>query len=238
MASIYHGYKGTKAFGAFIAYTSLIGALGFANAVEALRKFDLLCIDEFELDDPGDTMMMSRLLNELSATTKFAATSNTPPNALGEGRFAAADFTREILGISEKFQMIRIEGEDHRHRPTTVKLDDYSLVDIETWLRGAKHPALDDFDALLKHLSKVHPSNYGLLVKGIDRLGLSGTHVIQDQADALRFVSLVDRAYEEQVSIRAVGLPTTDLFRAEHIEGGFKKKYLRAISRLGALATA
>ncbi|MEN9714429.1 MAG: hypothetical protein RLZZ164_1093 [Actinomycetota bacterium] len=237
LASIYHGYKGTKAFGAFIAYTSLIGALGFANAVDALRKFELLCIDEFELDDPGDTMMMSRLLNELSATTKFAATSNTPPNALGEGRFAAADFTREILGISEKFKMVRIEGEDHRHRPTTVELENFNAPQIESWLLGAKHSALDDFDLLLKHLSKVHPSNYGLLVKGLERLGISGTHVIQDQADALRFVSLIDRAYEEQVAIRAVGLPTTRLFRADHIEGGFKKKYLRAISRLGALAT-
>jgi hypothetical protein len=41
--------------------------------------------------------MMSRLLNELAAKgTRFAATSNTPPNALGEGRFAASDFQREI----------------------------------------------------------------------------------------------------------------------------------------------
>jgi cell division protein ZapE len=73
-------------------------------------------------------------------------------------------------------------------------------------------------------------------VKGLDRVGLIGTKVIQDQSDALRFVAFVDRAYEEQVAIRGAGLDTTKLFRAEHIEGGFRKKYLRAVSRLGALA--
>lgn len=237
LASTFHAFKGTKAFGAFIAYTSLIGAIGFANAVQALKQFELICIDEFELDDPGDTMMMSRLLNELSASTKFAATSNTPPNALGEGRFAAADFTREILGISEKFQMIRIEGEDHRHRPTSVEAQKFSAAEVASWLQGAKHSAQDDFDALLKHLASVHPSNYGLLVKGLDRVALLGTHLIVDQADALRFVSFIDRAYEEQVAIRGVGEATTELFRAEHVDGAFRKKYLRAISRLGALAT-
>ena len=236
LAATFHAFKGPKAYGSFIAFTSLIGALGFANAVEALRRYELICIDEFELDDPGDTMMMSRLLNELSATTKFAATSNTPPNALGEGRFAAADFAREILGISEQFSMLRIEGEDHRHRPTEAHSTSLTADELESWLQGAKHSSLDDFSELLKHLSQVHPSKYGALVRGLDRIGLTKTKVISDQADALRFVSFVDRAYEEQVAIRAVGKATTELFKAEHIAGGFKKKYLRAVSRLGALA--
>ncbi len=236
LAATFHAFKGPKAYGSFIAFTSLIGALGFANAVEALRRYELICIDEFELDDPGDTMMMSRLLNELSATTKFAATSNTPPNALGEGRFAALDFAREILGISEQFTILRIEGEDHRHRPTEAHSLSLTADQLDSWLAGAKHSAFDGFDSLLKHLSQVHPSKYGALVRGLDRIGLNGTKVIVDQADALRFVSFVDRAYEEQVAIRSVGLATTELFKAEHIAGGFRKKYLRAISRLGALA--
>jgi hypothetical protein len=41
LASIWHEFKGKKAFGSFIAYTSLIGALGFAEAVQALSKFEL-----------------------------------------------------------------------------------------------------------------------------------------------------------------------------------------------------
>jgi len=92
-----------------------VGDIG--GAVDHLKGASFLAIDEFELDDPGDTMVMSRLLGELVATgTRVAATSNTPPAALGEGRFAAADFLREITALAEKFDTIRIDGEDYRKR--------------------------------------------------------------------------------------------------------------------------
>lgn len=236
LAATFHAFRGKKAFGSFIAYTSLIGALGFASAKEALLKYQLICIDEFELDDPGDTMIMSRLLNELSASgTRFAATSNTPPSALGEGRFAAEDFAREIHGISDRFTILRIDGEDHRHRPTEVSLAPKSDVEIEAWLQQSEKSSLDSFDSLLVHLAKVHPSKYGLLIEGVSKIGITGAHVLDDQAAALRFVSFVDRAYEMQVPIRGSGIDLTKVFRADHISGGYRKKYLRAISRLGAL---
>src|SRR5699024_8438530 len=95
LAALWHAAPAPKYFGTFIEYTALVGALGFAGAVDLLRGAELVCIDEFELDDPGDTMMMTRLLTQLvESGTRIAATSNTPPNALGEGRFAAADFLR------------------------------------------------------------------------------------------------------------------------------------------------
>jgi cell division protein ZapE len=236
LAAVYREFKGKKAFGSFIAFTSLIGALGFAPARDALSKYKLICIDEFELDDPGDTMIMSRLLNELSQLgVKFAATSNTPPTALGEGRFAADDFAREIHGISERFLILRIDGEDHRHRPLTVDLESRTDKQVEEWASHAGVASIDAFDDFLKHLSKVHPSKYGLLLEGIDRVGLLGAHVLDDQAAALRFVSFIDRAYEMQVAVRGSGIDLTKVFRADHVAGGYKKKYLRAISRLGAL---
>jgi cell division protein ZapE len=236
LAATFHAFKGSKVFGSFIAYTSLIGALGFANALEAFSKYELICIDEFELDDPGDTMMMSRLLNELSKKgIRFAATSNTPPSALGEGRFAAADFAREIHGISDQFEMLGIDGVDHRHRPTEVSLDALEENALDAWLAEQSNSAKNDFDALLKHLARVHPSKYGLLLEQVTRIGLTKVHVLNDQAAALRFVAFVDRAYEQQVAIRGAGLDLTKVFAPEHIAGGYKKKYLRAISRLGAL---
>src|SRR5699024_1653874 len=100
-----------------IEFTSLVGALGYQNTVELLTGSALLCIDEFELDDPGDTMVMTRLLGELvKRGTRLAATSNTPPNALGEGRFAAQDFLREIQSMAASFETIRIDGVDYRQR--------------------------------------------------------------------------------------------------------------------------
>ncbi len=237
LAATYHQFRGKKAFGSFIAFTSLIGALGFASAKEALSRYSLICIDEFELDDPGDTMIMSRLLNELGAKgVRFAATSNTPPSALGEGRFAAEDFAREIHGISEKFTILRIDGEDHRHRPVNVSLSKFSDQELDLWLSEAKASTRDEFDSFLAHLAQVHPSKYGLLLEGVSRVGLVSAHTLDDQAAALRFVSFIDRAYEMQVPMRASGIELTKVFRAEHVAGGYKKKYLRAISRLGALA--
>ncbi|CAN5213516.1 hypothetical protein BH11ACT5_BH11ACT5_27500 [soil metagenome] len=90
LAALWHAAPGRKYFGTFIEYTALVGALGYAPAVELFKGASLVCIDEFELDDPGDTRLMSRLLGALADTgTRIAATSNTPPNAVGGGRFAA-----------------------------------------------------------------------------------------------------------------------------------------------------
>src|SRR5699024_3843713 len=117
LASIYHAAPAPKAFGTFVELTHVVGALGFNNAVEQLSGHSVLCIDEFELDDPGDTMLISRLLTELSQQgVSIVATSNTLPGQLGEGRFAAQDFLREIRSLSSIFQTIRVDGPDYRHR--------------------------------------------------------------------------------------------------------------------------
>jgi cell division protein ZapE len=238
LAALWHDFKGKKAFGSFIAFTSLIGALGFKQALEALSKFELICIDEFELDDPGDTMMMSRLLNELVPLgVRFAATSNTPPNALGEGRFAASDFTREIHGIAERFEIVRIEGEDYRHRPLSFDFRNQTDEDLSVWLINAPRAstAIDEFSNLLNHLSSIHPSRYGKILAGVTHLALANVKKLDNQVDALRFVAFVDRAYESQLSMAGSGIALTGVFSQEYLSGGYRKKYLRAVSRLGAM---
>ncbi|MDR7234564.1 cell division protein ZapE [Agrococcus sp. BE272] len=238
LASLWKAMPGPKVFGTFIEYTALVGALGYAETVRALQGSRIVCIDEFELDDPGDTMVMTRLLGELVAGgSKLAATSNTPPNALGEGRFAASDFLREIQAIADRFQIMRIDGDDYRHRDITghapVTPDDR----IEAELAGLDGTvAVDDFRALVAHLSKVHPSRYVGLVEGLQGLGLRDVEVLHDQNDALRFVALVDRLYDAQVVLRASGTSLDRVFSEEMLGGGYRKKYLRAISRLVALA--
>ena len=239
LAATWHAFRGKKVFGSFLAYTGLIGVLGFANAVKALGEYDLICIDEFELDDPGDTMMMSRLLSELAPKgTKFAATSNTPPNALGQGRFAAADFAREISAMANRFTIITVDGEDYRHRPTESSAVSLSDAELSAW-RGSfreTEVAVDDFNALLKHLSTLHPSRYLQLLEGITALGVTNAHQLIDQVAALRWVALVDRLYENKVALRSTGIALTHSFSDEMIGGAYRKKYLRAISRLGALS--
>ncbi len=235
LAALWRAAPGRKYFGTFIEYTALVGALGYADAVTLLRGATLLAIDEFELDDPGDTMLMSRLLGELVASgTRIGATSNTPPNALGEGRFAASDFLREIQGLADRFTTVRIEGLDYRRRA----LEGDARVASETELAelpAAPGVTVDDFDDLIAHLATVHPARYVGLVEDLRTVGIRGVHELPGQTEALRFVAFVDRLYDAQVRIVATGLPLDRVFGADMLAGGYRKKYLRAISRLVAM---
>ena len=238
LASIWHQFKGKKAFGTFLEYTSIVGFLGFQEAVKRLGEFSLVCIDEFELDDPGDTMILSRLLKELSAKgVKFAATSNTPPTALGEGRFAAEDFAREITGLGERFQVLRIDGEDYRHRDPEAHAKVLEEAELQTWCSNRKDGFLDEFELLLRHLATLHPTKFRKLLSRTKALGISNVFQLEDQVPALRFVVFVDRLYELQIPVRSSGdVAITEVFSHTILQGGYRKKYLRAVSRLGALS--
>ncbi|MFB7664523.1 cell division protein ZapE [Kitasatospora sp. NPDC056138] len=237
LASLWHATPGPKAFGTFVELTNLVGALTFKGAVETLSGHRLLCIDEFELDDPGDTVLVSTLLSRLVENgVKLCATSNTLPEKLGEGRFAAADFLREIQGLSAHFRPLRIDGQDYRHRGLPEAPPPYT--DEVVTERAARTPgaSLDDFDGLLEHLKAVHPSRYGALLDDVQAVFLRGVHQVDDQSTALRLVVLADRMYDRELPITASGLPFDQVFTEEMLRGGYRKKYLRAISRLVALA--
>jgi len=236
LAAAYHAEPSRKTFGTFIEYTALVGALGFQGTVDLLRGTSLVCIDEFELDDPGDTMVMTRLIKELSESgTRFAATSNTPPGALGEGRFAAQDFLREIQAMSDRFETLRIDGLDYRRRA----VDESARVvqDVAGSLPSGE-VTLDDFRAVVAHLGSVHPSKYVAMVEGLDAVGLTDVQAFTDQTDALRWVALVDRLYDAQVRIVASGTPLDRVYPQTMLDGGYRKKYLRAASRVVALSRA
>ena len=239
LASLWHAAPGRKYFGTFIEYTALVGALGYAAAFDLLKGASLLCIDEFELDDPGDTRIMSRLLTELVAKgSRIAATSNTPPNALGEGRFAAQDFLREIDALSAQFRTIRIDGLDYRRRDFEGHAETHDAAELASAVDHFSGPiTVDRFDDLLVHLAKVHPSRYFKLVAGLEAVALTDVHVLTGQTDALRLVAFVDRLYDAQVPIISSGVPLDEVFAADMLAGGYRKKYLRATSRMIALTS-
>ncbi|WP_137808754.1 MULTISPECIES: cell division protein ZapE [unclassified Gordonia (in: high G+C Gram-positive bacteria)] len=237
LASIYHSMPAPKSFATFVEVTHVVGALGFVNAVERLSQHTVLCIDEFELDDPGDTMLVSRLLTELTAKgVSIVATSNTLPGQLGEGRFAAQDFLREIRKLSAVFETIRVDGPDYRHRdlpPAPEPRSESELTEIAESTDGA---TLDDFDALCDHLSTLHPSKYKDLVDGVSLVCISGVHPAEDQSVALRLVVLADRLYDAHIPVTVSGAKLDEIFTEEMLAGGYRKKYLRATSRLLALS--
>jgi cell division protein ZapE len=237
LASLWHEAQGAKAFGTFVEYTNLVGALGFQPTVEALRGHQLVCIDEFELDDPGDTVLMATLLGRLAeAGVALAATSNTLPDALGEGRFAAEDFLREIQALSSRFDVLTVDGPDYRHRDTVESPEPLSENEVRerTQSEGA---LLDHFVDVTRHLATVHPSRYRAMLDGVTAVGWTHVRPVTDQAVALRLVVLVDRLYDAKVPVHASGIPLGEVFAPDMLRGGYRKKYYRAISRLTSLAS-
>ncbi len=237
LASLWHAAPAPKAYATFVELTHLVGALGFAGTVEALAGHRLVCVDEFELDDPGDTVLVSTLLGKLvDAGVRLAATSNTLPGSLGEGRFAAQDFLREIQGLAQHFDVVRIDGEDYRHRgvPTApAPLSAAAVCAVAERLDGV---TVDEFGALCAHLERLHPVQYGALLDGVRAAGLRDVAPVAHQATALRLVVLLDRLYDREVPVLASGVSLDRLFPEEFLHGGYRKKYLRALSRLDVLA--
>jgi cell division protein ZapE len=225
------------AYGTFVEYTHLVGALGFRDVVRTLGRRAVVCIDEFELDDPGDTVLMSRLLRELSdAGVALAATSNTLPESLGEGRFAADDFLREIHALAARFDVLRIDGPDYRHRGAPQDAPGLPDAALRAAVAAEPEATFDDFAALLSHLRQIHPVRYGALLDGVALVGLTDVRPLADQADALRLVVLVDRLYDLDVPVLLGGSGTHGLFSEPMLRGGYRKKYLRCLSRLEDLA--
>jgi len=243
LAAAYHQLPddGThpKAFATFMELTQLAGVFGFVECIELLGHYTLLCIDEFELDDPGNTTLIARLLSQLvERGVSVAATSNTLPEQLGEGRFAAQDFLREINTLATIFAVVRIDGPDYRHRDLPPAPRPSTAEQVTARAATVPGATLDDFDALCAHLATMHPSRYSSLIDGVTAVCLTGVHAIDDQNVALRLVALSDRLYDAGIPVLASGEKLDRIFSEEMLAGGFRKKYLRATSRLLALTAA
>jgi len=237
LASLWHEAAGPKMYCTFVELTNLVGALGLRAAVEALSSYRLICIDEFELDDPGDTMLISRLLGQLvAAGVQLAATSNTLPDKLGEGRFQAVDFLREIQALAANFDVRRIDGPDYRHRGLPEAPEPWTDERVEKTAAERPATSCDHFVDLHHHLAELHPSRYGALLDGIEAVAITDIRPLDDENVALRMVVLADRMYDRDLPLLASGVPLDQLFSPAMLKGGYRKKYLRALSRLIALS--
>jgi cell division protein ZapE len=129
-----------------------------------------------------------------------------------------------------------VDGEDYRHRGLPKPPEPSSDDEVTEAAGSASGAVLDDFDALLQHLATVHPSRYGAMLDGVAAVFWRGVHTVTDQSVALRLVVLADRLYDRDLPLFTSGTPLDELFSADMLRGGYRKKYRRAVSRLTALA--
>jgi len=250
LAAMYHAVEDQRLYLSFGELAYSISRLGLDAMLVALAETRLLCIDEFELDDVAQTRMaatfLGRLLERRGLPIAVVTTSNTLPSDLGQGRFAAEAFQREIGDIAASFEVVSIDGEDYRHR----HWDALPLTTSDVQDRTALHRAYDadpapesarvllDWPSLAAQLEAVHPVHYAQIATKLDALFLADLRRIDDQAVALRLVHFVDKLYDQEVRLTLTtpgNLPLVEIFGASYRHGGYAKKYRRCLSRLHEL---
>ena len=242
LASAFHKFEGAKAYMSFQELMFLVGLQSLAGVVRSFRNIQLLVIDEFELDDPANTRISTNLLGQLfDAGVSILTSSNTPPGALGEGKFSGEDFQRELGILMYRFETIRIDGEDYRSlhhldegEGSTWVAGDQSLKELLSGAVIDEQDILDvSFQEFLYALSKVHPMRVRKAVGKLDAVILRDVVEITHPHEALRFVYFVDKAYDDNlILIASSGVETEKIFNRSYFVGGDTKKYLRTISRL------
>ncbi|MDA8196071.1 MAG: cell division protein ZapE [Actinomycetota bacterium] len=235
LSSIYEQAPEPKAFSSFIDLVNVVGAFGFERAYQTIKGLNLICIDEFELDDPAETVLIANLLNRARSDGLFmAATSNTLPEKLGDGRFAAQDFLREIQSLRDAFEVITIDGPDYRATNFSNQIDvvDSSTLASAVTAKGAIAATFDPFQALLSHLSKAHPIMFKRMIEPFDLVIASNGATIDSISAGLRLVVFVDRCYESRTPFVVGEIALDELFSEQLMTSGYRKKFGRAISRL------
>ncbi len=231
LAAAYHATRVTRAYLSFQELTYAVGALGMARALDMFGQARLICLDEFELDDPGNTMLATSFVRGvIERGSRLIVTSNTLPGELGKGRFSAEEFQREIGALAASFDSLRIDGEDYRHRHYDHEDDLPRILPADV--------ILHEWDAmrwpsLTAKLAQLPPLEYPALIASMETLAISGLDTLPDQDTALRFVHFIDKAYDRSLSlVVSTECRLDDLFPPSYGYGSFERKFLRCRSRL------
>ncbi|MGI9179276.1 MAG: cell division protein ZapE [Longimicrobiaceae bacterium] len=241
LAALWHAAPAPKSYLSFDELVYSIGLLGVNGAREAFRGQRLIAVDEWELDDPGNLKLaLAWLRGALGEGSAVAVTSNTIPDELGRGRFSQKDFQAEIEELAGAFQVLRVAGEDFRHRHFQADAGREYLLDrqtLEQRARAAGESALlVAFAELLAGLGRMHPIRYAGLIEEIDSLWVAGLARIENLPDALRWVHFIDKLYDDAVPLAASGeIALAELFPESFLSGPFAKKFGRCLSRMEEL---
>ena len=245
LAAIGNEYKYKSAFLSFSELVYLIAFYRLKDVVEKLsERFDIVLIDEFELDDPGDAMMGINFVREMNDTDcVVVATSNTLPSQLGERKLDILVFKERIGKLVNSFDTIIIDGKDYRIRLKKIEFNstNKNIESIfESYKTKGRKKLIVDFEKLIEKLKEVHPFRYTQFSYNLDALFIENLRPFSSEElmDALRFTHLIDTLYYGDVEIFASGSCSIfDLFQPDLKDGKFKTKIGRCLSRLSEKCT-
>jgi cell division protein ZapE len=241
LAALWHAAPAPRVYLSFDELVHTLGLLGIERARTTFRDQRLVAVDEWELDDPGNPKLaLAWLRGALADGIRVAVTSNTIPDELGRGRFSQKSFAREIEELAGAFEVLRIQGEDYRHRRFEADPGREYFRDAAELRRegatAAGRVVLAGFGELLAALGRVHPIRYTDLVERLDLLLVDGLAPIPQLPEGLRWVHFIDKLYDSAVPLAASsGIALGELFPEWFLTGAYGKKFSRCLSRMEEL---
>lgn len=241
LAALWHASPAPRAYLSFDELVYTIGLLGVGPTRAAFRGMRLVAVDEWELDDPGNLKLaLAFLRGALEDGVRVATTSNTVPDELGRGRFSQKDFRAEIEELASAFEVVRVQGEDFRHRHFEADPGRgcfLSRDELRAFERASPGDTLyAEFPALLSALGTVHPIRYAALAARLGGLFVEGLATVPLLPDALRWVHFVDKVYDDAVPFAASSeVSLGALFPSDFLRGPYGKKFSRCLSRMEEL---
>ena len=226
---------------------------------ELERDYDLICFDEFYVEDIGDAMLLGRSLEKLLASkVKMVFTSNIKPSDLYMGGLQRKSFLSAISAIENHCEIICLESvTDYRLRELEKSGIYFSPIDSEK---------MSSFNKLFQQLSKgansgqstidilgrkiafedsandiIHfsadvifnsprsSSDYIELSREFHTIFISNLNVIEEEDSARRFIAFIDECYDRNVKVIFLSNP---LPHEIYTGKRLADKFQRTLSRL------
>lgn len=222
------------------------------------KEYDLLCLDEFIVDDIADATILAELLNALfKYKIVFVTTSNTLPDKLYWRGLARDNFLPAIALIKQHMQIFHLQSEhDYRLQQHLnlrennanllaefkrlakydIKWDDAISINNRSIMTVAhsRHLAWFDFNVLC-HAPR-HSSDYYELAQRYKVILLNNVpQIAPTQHNSVKYlINLVDTLYDANVKLIISTVGSIDeIYRAGKLHDEFQRTRSRLIEMQG-----
>ena len=210
---------------------------GSKNPLKMLSKslnkdYDLIFIDEFQVEDVADAMIIGDLLNKIiDGGMKLILTSNAHPNDLYKDGLQRQKFIKSMDILKEKILVYKLEGDIDYRTKNFIEVDDntksaYSEEEIEKLIKDnyGSEPTNTNYIEIknrkfecklaMKNLLWVEyqsffkqplgSSDYKYISKNYDWIFINKFSICNDEnIDTVRrFISFIDVAYADKTKIK------------------------------------
>ena len=226
---------------------------------ELERDYDLICFDEFYVEDIGDAMLLGRSLEKLLASkVKMVFTSNIKPSDLYMGGLQRKSFLSAISAIENHCEVVCLESvTDYRLRELEKSGIYFSPIDSERinsfnelfiQLSKGTNSGPDAIDILGRKIafedsandiihfsadiifsSPRSSSDYIELSREFHTIFISNLDIIEAEDKARRFIAFIDECYDRNFKVISLSHPLP----SEIYTGTMlSDKFQRTLSRL------